>query len=231
MTRLPASEEAFSSGKEEITPFLDEISSGASFSSFAGTIVVCSIFRVILKHVHRSKPTDKPEDMMEGPFWKRHRDLDNQLSSLFMFLPARFRLPGALRDPGAIHMNLNLHAAVIILHHAALEKANLHNLGENVTRTSLFRLRTSAEEIVNIIKLSSHSTSIFVSIIRTLWFRCNRTTWARANPPFLFFPSALTPFTEKSSLCIVAILHYNGIRLLGQVEPPVWSHTVGQVKS
>ncbi|EFY88945.1 binuclear zinc transcription factor [Metarhizium acridum CQMa 102] len=161
MTRLPASEEAFSSGKEEVSPFLDEIFSGASFSSFAGTLVVCSICRVILKHVHRSKPTDNPEDVMEGPFWKRHRDLDNQLSSIFMFLPARFRLPRALRDPAAIHMNLNLHAAVIILHHAALEKANLHDLGENVKRTSLCRLRTSAEEIVNIVKMSSHSTSIF----------------------------------------------------------------------
>lgn len=163
MTRLPASEEAFASGKEEVTPFLDEIFHGSAYSSFAGTIIVCSIFRTILKHVHRSKPTDYPEDMMEGPFWKRHRDLDNQLSSAFMFLPARFRLPRALRDPGAIHMNLNLHAAVIILHHAALEKAEIHNLGDNVIQTSLCRLRTSAEEIVNIIKMSSHSTSIFVS--------------------------------------------------------------------
>ncbi|KID73166.1 Citrinin biosynthesis transcriptional activator mrl3 [Metarhizium brunneum] len=200
MTRLPASEEAFSSGEEEIAPFLDEISSGTSFSSFAGTIVVCSIFRVILKHVHRSKPTDKPEDMMEGPFWKRHRDLDNQLSSLFMFLPARFRLPGALRDPGAIHMNLNLHAAVIILHHAALEKADLHNLGENVTRTSLFRLRTSAEEIVNIVKLSSHSTSIFKSPLCALSLYCSITVYvylAKLNPQ-----SGLTPL-DKSNLEII----------------------------
>ncbi|OAA44817.1 binuclear zinc transcription factor [Metarhizium rileyi] len=200
MTRLPASEEAFAAGKEEMAPFLDDVFSGSPYGSFAGTLVVCFLFRVILKHVHRSKPADNPQDMTEGPFWKRHRDLDNQLSSIFMFLPARFRLPRALRDPGAIHMNLNLHAAVIILHNAALEKADLHDLGENVTQTSLCRLRTSADEIVNIIKLSSHATSIFKSPLAALSLYCSTTVYvylAKKDPQ-----SGLTPL-DKSNFEIV----------------------------
>ncbi|KAG5919133.1 hypothetical protein E4U53_004024, partial [Claviceps sorghi] len=160
-TRLPASEEAFVSGREEVSPFLEQAFNGASYSSFAATSIVCQIFRVILKHVHRCKPSDRPEDMMDGPFWNRHRELDNKLSSTFMYLPSKFQLPRALRDPGAIHMNLNLHAAVIILHHAAVEKVDEHDLPGTVMETSLCRLRASAEEIVNIVKMTSHSTSIF----------------------------------------------------------------------
>lgn len=162
MTRLPASEEAFSSGQEETAPFLDEIFKGASYSGFAGAIVICQVFRSILQHVHRAKPTDNADDMMEGAYWKRHRDLDNKLSSAFMFLPEKLRLPQNIRDPTAIHTNLNLHAAVITLHHAAIEKQEKHGLPESVKQTSMCRLRTSAEEIANIVKMASHSTAMFV---------------------------------------------------------------------
>lgn len=141
---------------------MDEIFKGASYSGFAGAIVICQVFRSILQHVHRAKPTDNADDMMEGAYWKRHRDLDNKLSSAFMFLPEKLRLPQNIRDPTAIHTNLNLHAAVITLHHAAIEKQEKHGLPESVKQTSMCRLRTSAEEIANIIKMASHSTAMFV---------------------------------------------------------------------
>ncbi|KAG6022953.1 hypothetical protein E4U41_002119 [Claviceps citrina] len=176
-TRLPASEEAFASGREEASPFLEQVFSGSSYSAFAGTSVVCQIFRVILKHVHRCKPSDRPEDMLAGPFWSRHRDLDNRLSSTFMFLPAQFVLPRAVRDPGAMHMNLNLHAAVIILHHAALEKVEQHGLPASVMEASLCRLRTSAEQIVNIVKMTSHFTSLFKSPLCALSLYCCTTVY------------------------------------------------------
>jgi hypothetical protein len=224
MTRLPASEEAFNSGKEELCPFLDEVFSGSSYSSFAGTLVVCAIFRVILKHVHRCKPTDHAQDIMDGPFWKRHRDLDNQLSSVFMFLPSRFRIPRALRDPAAIHMNLNLHAAVIILHHAALEKAELHNLGENVIQTSLCRLRASTEEIVNIVKMTSHSTNIFVS-------PCQPMLPLSISPGVLYHRTlTCAPCPEKPIVCIVVLLLNNSIRLHCQEKSSDWPHATRQVK-
>ena len=162
MTRLPASEEAFSSGQEETAPFLDDVFEGANYGGFAGAIVICSVFRNILRHVHRTKPTDNADDMMEGAYWKRHRDLDNKLSSTFMFLPEKLRLPQNIRDPTAIHTNLNLHAAVITLHHAAIEKQEKLGLPDSVKQTSMCRLRMSAEEIANIIKWSSHSTGMFV---------------------------------------------------------------------
>ncbi|KAG5968154.1 hypothetical protein E4U58_001971 [Claviceps cyperi] len=177
MTRLPASEEAFASGTEEISPFLEQTFNGASYSDFAATIVVCQIFRIMLKHVHHCRSSDRPQDMLDGPFWHRHWVLDNKLSSTFMFLPARFVLSGCMRDPGAIHMNLNLHAAVIILHHAALEKVEQHDLPMSVRELSLCRLRASAEEIVNIVKMTSHSTSIFKSALCALSLYCCTTVY------------------------------------------------------
>ncbi|GJN66663.1 binuclear zinc transcription factor [Purpureocillium lilacinum] len=184
-TRLPASEEAFSSGQEETAPFLEDVFNGAAYSGFAGAIVICQIFRSILQHVHRCKPTDRPDDMMEGAWWKRHRDLDNKLSNAFMFLPEQLRLPQCVRDPSAVHTNLNLHAAVIALHHAAIEKQQIHNLPESVKQSSLCRLRTSAEEIVNIVKMTSHSTAMFRSPMCALSLYVATTVYvylAKQNP-------------------------------------------------
>lgn len=133
-------------------------------------MVVCQIFKTILHHVHRAKPDDRPEDVMHGGYWTRHRRLDNDLSSIFMFLPERMRLPQNIRDPTAAHTNLNLHASVICLHHAAVEKVDKHNLPQSLKAASVLRLKAAAEEVVNIIKLASHAMAIFVS-------STNKLTW------------------------------------------------------
>lgn len=207
MTRLPASEAAFASGKEEIAPFLQEAIKGAQYSSFAGTIVVCEGFKGILNHVHRPKPDDHPEDLQNGNFWKRHRDLDNNLSSIFMFLPDSFQLPQHVRDPAAIYANLNLHASVICLHHAALENLDKFNLGDSMKATSKMRLKTSAEEIVNIVKMTSHHTGIFVSSSHTLslsYFTLHSHPLSPSLDP-IFFPRTVLISPQKSPLCSLAL--------------------------
>ncbi|KAM0562585.1 hypothetical protein ACHAPJ_002275 [Fusarium lateritium] len=161
-TRLPASEEAFVEDRKEEAPFLDEAFQGAQYTGFAGTVITCQVFKIILRHVHRSKPDSRCDDVMHGSFWTRHRDLDNTLSSLFMFLPEKFRLPDNVRDVAALHLNLNLHASVICLHHAAVEKAENHNLPDHVKQSSITRLRAAAEEVVNIMRLTSNATLFFV---------------------------------------------------------------------
>ena len=161
-TLLPCSEECFNQDKEEKTSSLEDAFKGASYSTFAGGVVICHLFNQILKHVHRGKPSDRPEDVEYGLFWTRHRDLDNTLSSAFMFLPERFRLPANLRDPTAVHTNLNLHASVICLHHAAVDKVDVHDLAPPLKASSLTRLKTAAEEIINIFKLTSHLTASYV---------------------------------------------------------------------
>ncbi|KAM0076937.1 hypothetical protein ACKRZS_011091 [Fusarium odoratissimum] len=184
-TRLPASEEAFVEDRKEDAPFLDEAIQGAQYTGFAGTILTCEIFKIILRHVHRSKPDARNDDLMHGSFWTRHRDLDNTLSSLFMFLPEKFRLPENVRDVSALHLNLNLHAAIICLHHAAVEKADKYNLPDHVKQGSVTRLRAAAEEIVNIMRLTANGTLFFKSPLSALSLYCTTTVYVylgKENP-------------------------------------------------
>lgn len=150
-------------GREEKSPTLQEALKGADYSTFAGASVICHIFNKIMKHIHRPTPNDRADDVNNGTFWKRHRELDNDLSSIFMFLPERFRLPKNLRDPVAVHTNLNLHAAVICLHNAACDKADTFKLPAQLKKMSQDRSLTAAQEITNITKLTSHIMTSYVS--------------------------------------------------------------------
>ncbi|KAK2604521.1 hypothetical protein N8I77_007445 [Diaporthe amygdali] len=158
-THLPSSEESFNNCMEEKTCRIEEVFTGSSYSSFAGAAVICHIFNQILKHVHRSKPDDGRDDFDYGRYWNKHRELDNILSSAFMFLPERFRLPNSMRDPVAVHTNLNLHASIICLHNSAYEMTKEHDLPDHVKQTSKTRVLTAAQEIVTIVKVTSHSNA------------------------------------------------------------------------
>ncbi|KAI1085784.1 fungal-specific transcription factor domain-containing protein [Whalleya microplaca] len=171
-THLPASEYAFHSGDAQETSTIHDAFKAQPYSSFAGAILVCHLFNQILKHVHRPKPNDNPENYEYGEYWQRHRDIDNTLSSAFMFLPESFRLPENYRDLTAVHTNLNLHASVICLHHAAIERIDTYKLPESVKKISQNRLSTSAQEIVNIIKLTSHVNSSPRSPLAALSLYC-----------------------------------------------------------
>jgi hypothetical protein len=127
---------------------------------------------MLLKHVHRPKPNDGVDNVEYGAYWTRHRDLDNTLSSLFMFLPENYKLPKSLHSPVAVHTNLNLHASVIVLQTAALEKISKHNLPETLNETVNLRLLTSAREVVNIMKLTSHLNATYRSPLVALALYC-----------------------------------------------------------
>jgi hypothetical protein len=126
--------------------------------------MVCHIFNLILKHIRSKDPEDRPEDFDYGPWWNRHRHLDTTLSKAFMFIPDRFRLPKNLRDPVAVHTNLNLHASVICLQNAAIEQAEKQNFPEPPKQTIRDRRLCAANEIINIMKLTSHMTPGYVSV-------------------------------------------------------------------
>ncbi|KAI3397017.1 hypothetical protein diail_11344 [Diaporthe ilicicola] len=162
-THLPSTEEAFNSCTGEETCRVEEVFTGSSYSSFAGAAVICVIFNKILKHVHRSKPDDGRDNYDYGRYWNNHRELDNMLSSAFMFLPERFRLPNNLRDPVAVHTNLNLHASIICLHNSAYEMTKEHDLPDHVKQTSKTRVLTAAQEIVAVVKMTSHSNAGYKS--------------------------------------------------------------------
>lgn len=189
-THLPSSEEAFNQCREETTCRLDEVFTGSDYSSFAGAAVICHLFNQIMKHVHHAKRDDNPHDFDYGKYWHRHRELDILVSSAFMYLPENFRLPKHLKDPVAVHTNLNLHASTICLHNRAYEMAIEHNLPDDVKMRSKTRLETTAQEIVNIVKLTSHSNVGYVSRPQT-----------QHQPLSLQWMCLLIPGSEEPSRC------------------------------
>ncbi|KAK7223148.1 hypothetical protein V2G26_011151 [Clonostachys chloroleuca] len=177
MTRLPASEDAFLFGQKEDAPFLDEVFQGASHSEFATTLVICHIFKTTLNHTSGHSH--------DAAFWKRHKELDHKISSIFMFLPERFQSPDYKCDPVAAHTNLNLHAATICLHYAAVEMVDKHRHSEATKQQSLGRMRISVEEIVEIIKAISPNSFIYKSVLCALSLYCAASVYiylARDSP-------------------------------------------------
>lgn len=159
---------------------------GASYSGFSGSLVLNHLLKAIMRHVHLIKPSDRPEDPTHGEFWKRHRRLDNQLSTLFMFMPDKFHLPENLQNPLATYINLNFHACVICLHHVALDVIEKHGLGAALRKDSRYLLKNAADEIANIVKMTSHRSSLFVRpFLATLKTRKTN----RANRAILCVPS------------------------------------------
>ncbi|RYP07292.1 hypothetical protein DL764_002607 [Monosporascus ibericus] len=160
-THLPSSEAAFHAGIETETCSIHDIFKGTRHSSFASAVLVCHLFNRIMKHVQHPKQDDNSDNYEYGQYWERHRDIDNTISNIFMFLPEAVRLPDNYRDPTAVNTNLNLHACVICLHHPAIDRIEAHKLPDHIKKLSHDRLSTAAQEIVNIIRSTSHmSTSV-----------------------------------------------------------------------
>ncbi|CAK7197451.1 hypothetical protein SEUCBS139899_000098 [Sporothrix eucalyptigena] len=170
-THLPSSEDAFTRGIPQRSCSLENIFSGSTYSTFSSAILVCHLFNSILLHV-QLKPGDRPEDLDYGPFWQRHRSLDTKLSSAFVFLPERYRLPNNFHDPVAVHTNLNLHAATICLHNAAVERAEVHNMKASVIKGFHDRMFTAAQEIINIMEKTSYMAASYKSPLASLSLYC-----------------------------------------------------------
>lgn len=164
-TRLPASEDAFNTGSYEASPTLQEAFGGSSYSSFASMAVIGYLFNELLNHVHRSKVSDRPDDLQDGPYWKRHREIDNNLDDAFMFLPDKFRLPTNITETVALQVNLSIHASVLCLHSAACDAVKKHGLDKRLGERSRVRRLNAAREIVNIMRLARETMSPYVSSV------------------------------------------------------------------
>ena len=128
----------------------------SSLSSMAGVVLMASLFGRNLTHLHRPDVNDRPEDLANGEFWKRHRNMDSILLNTSMFLPAHLRLPAGARDTKITFLNMNIHTSTICLHQAAILKVEKHNLGAAAIKQSNDRCLMAAEEIVGIMRLTSH---------------------------------------------------------------------------
>jgi hypothetical protein len=124
-----------------------------------------------------------------------------------MFLPERFRLPAHIRDPVAVQTNLNFHASVICVHHAAIEKSDKYGLPLHIKQASQARLKTAAEEVINILRLTSH--------INTGYVRYNLLKF----PVIVGDHSLTNNRTEKPSRRTIHVLCRVGLHLSSAEQP------------
>lgn len=118
-TKMPGSEQAFDLSKPEKTIYLWEAfeqSGPSNLSSFGGVVLMAALFGRNLTHLHRPTPDDHDDDLDNGEFWKRHRDLDSVLLNTALSLPDELRLPLGLNNPNVVFMNMNIHTSTICLH-------------------------------------------------------------------------------------------------------------------
>ena len=155
---LPSSEEAFALGHKEHTSTLVTALAEQhhEYSSFAGRVLVACLFHRTLQQTLRSLRQEHHDaDSQSSPYWVEHRNLDNSLVIMMMFLPHNLKLPQSFRCQNAIFVNITIHAATICLQRAAAWKAQQLMLPETSILQHQTRLLPAAQEIANIIRFNS----------------------------------------------------------------------------
>ncbi|KAF5018592.1 hypothetical protein F66182_9421 [Fusarium sp. NRRL 66182] len=158
MTNLPASEDAYNMSRPEQTQSLTECTSpmgAGKLSSFGGIVLMACLFGRNLVHLHRPDGEDLDHDL-NGPFWKRHRQMDNILLNTSLCLPPQLKLPNGLSNPNIVFTNMSIHTSTICLHQAAIFKAEKNKLPASVSAESKVRCITAANEIASIMRMISH---------------------------------------------------------------------------
>ena len=167
MTNMPCSDEAFDLSRPEQTPTLQEScepSGPAKLSPFGGIVLMACLFGRNLVHLHRPDEDDLGHDL-NGPFWKRHRQMDGILLNTSLGLPSHLKLPAGLSVPNVIFTNMSLHTATICLHQAAIFKADKNKVAASVSSESKVRCITAANEIASIMRTISHMDLAGVSLM------------------------------------------------------------------
>jgi hypothetical protein len=152
--RLPASEEAFESGTEEVTSLPQSVlQHSQAFSPFAGRVMAASLFHRAFQHSTEIFTHNEPLDSRTNIYWKRHQQIDNDLVLLLQSLPEHLRLPRQIRCRNAVFVNIIIHMLIIVLHKATISAAASLTESEGKMRRSKERLTCAAEEILNIFRM------------------------------------------------------------------------------
>lgn len=141
--------------------------SASKISSFAGTVIICSLSGSILMHLHRPTVDNNDHDL-NGHFWKNHRKIDNILLSTSLCLPSHLRLPTGLTNANTIFLNMSLHAGTICLHQDAIYKAEILEVSSAILVESKGRCLTAATEICSIMKSIAHFDLSMVCVFSLL---------------------------------------------------------------
>lgn len=157
--------------RPEQTQTLEECTSpagAAKMSAFGGVVLLACLFGRNLVHLHRPDDDDQDHDV-NGPFWKRHRQMDSILLNTSLCLPSHLKLPAGLSNPNVVFTNMSIHTSTICLHQAAIFKAEKNKLPASVSAESKLRCITAANEIASIMRTISHMDLSSVRISVSSW--------------------------------------------------------------
>ncbi|KAK0702063.1 fungal-specific transcription factor domain-containing protein [Lasiosphaeria miniovina] len=160
-TNLPSTEESFAAGgtNELAIPLsggLRELAQGrgAQVPPLAVRILAANELLHCLDHASRRSPESGSEDVRDGPYWQRHREIDANLSTLTIFLPERLHLARNPRSLDAILVHVSTNMATIHLHRTALGRIHHHRRSPDLhlVAQSQARLLPAAEGILAVFR-------------------------------------------------------------------------------
>jgi hypothetical protein len=164
---MPTSEEAYTRGEEIVGVSLTEAMQpqhASGLSTFAGVVIIAALSGRTLIHLQRPDTEDDEQDL-NGEFWKAHRRIDSILLNTSLYLPSHLRLPAGSSNSNIIFLNLGLQAATIVVHQAAIFKAEKFGLAQAIVVESSMRCIAAATHIASIMRMIAH---IDLSVVRIL---------------------------------------------------------------
>jgi len=153
---MPASENAFREGYQEISQSLQEATSnGLGQSAAPMAAAVISGWMLEKCTIHLRQAQDIMDDLQEQHFWLQHQQLDNIVSKALMSLPEHLRA-ASTQNPLTIFVNMCLHEFTISLFQtASLIAQKSHSKFETAARLRS-RARRAAEEIIDIMHSAAY---------------------------------------------------------------------------
>ena len=125
-----------------------EAGRGHQISPYAVRILAANELLHVLDHSSRQVSAEAPEDAGNAPYWRRHRAIDRNLSTLTVCLPETLQLSQNARSLDAILVHVCTNMAIIQLHRGALGMMRRHSLPDYVVAQSQARLLPAADGIL-----------------------------------------------------------------------------------
>ncbi|KAL8921982.1 MAG: hypothetical protein Q9208_005436 [Pyrenodesmia sp. 3 TL-2023] len=125
-----------------------------SITSFTGLVLMVSLYRRCLSHTSASLETDSATRGPGYSFWECHFIIDKDLQECKDALVGNMDAQALLNDEFALGLDMNLCAIDIVLHEAAVLKADKDGLPRTLVTESNNRCSEAARRIVEGISLS-----------------------------------------------------------------------------
>lgn len=130
-------------------------------SAHACRVLSSHLFFECLDHTYRDQHEANPSVVEGSEFWRRHYNLNNDLTTTFIMLPEGLRCPSNINSHDAVFVNLQLHTAAICLQRIGAARVKKYNLDPALLSGTQARLLPAAQEIFNIVASLGNINAVF----------------------------------------------------------------------